>query len=110
VAKFMREHRNAEFASGLLYRALDIGFVHPVAILEVGTGMKAGIVRRKEPGPRPGISILRVFPGELERQIQLLFAGERDRHGFQGGDVFAEPIDVGGFGGDSFVLTAQHVA
>ena len=31
-------------------------------------------------------------------------------YGFQGGDVVAQPEDVGGFGGQRFGLTANHVA
>ena len=38
-----------------------------------------------------------------------LLAGERTGHGFQGGHVMAQPINVGGFGGDGFVLTADYV-
>ena len=36
-------------------------------------------------------------------------AGQRTRHGVQGGDVTPQPIDVGVFGGQGFVLTADHV-
>jgi hypothetical protein len=40
---------------------------------------------------------------------QLLLAGERTGFGLQGGHVMPQPIDVGGCGGQGFVLTAQHV-
>ena len=64
----MREDPDAEFASGLLYRLLHVGFMHPVTIFKVGAGMETGVVGGEEPGPGPGELIFGVFDTELMGQ------------------------------------------
>ena len=44
VPEFMRENRDAEFTSGFLDSALDIGLMHPIADFQMSAGMDAGVV------------------------------------------------------------------
>lgn len=68
MAEFVRKNRDAEFASGFLDGALDIGLMHPVADFTAGAGMETGMVGGEEPCPRPGELVIRVFDGELMGQ------------------------------------------
>ena len=46
--------------------------------------------------------------GEIGQEtFQFLLAGKYRWHGIKGGHVMAEPIDVGGFGGEGFMLAAD---
>jgi hypothetical protein len=54
---------------------------------------------------------LRPFVANLATFIWLQFGAipTFTRHRFEGVHVVAQPVGVGGFGGQGFVLTAQHV-
>jgi len=45
-----------------------------------------------------------------EEEFEFLLAGQRSGHGVESGDILAEPMDVGGFSGESHVLAAQDIA
>jgi len=44
-----------------------------------------------------------------EKAFELLLTGKGGWHGVKSGHVMTQPIDVGGFGGEGFMLKAQDI-